>query len=492
MARAEAKAGVGLRQIIVVTAVALALMTFAVSGALVVLTTSLRDTASLVRETARSTHRTREARVALLVHERVTEPLERARLERQVRRTLHEAFLTPPRSPSVSTAREEAKGDVERYFAATRDDAASGLVRAGALDAALATLEALAGAAVLDTDAAEARAASLDLLGDVIGVAATAVMVGVLVLVVLWTRTAVVRPMLDLSRAMDRFARGDLQARASPGGAAELHRMTEEFNFMAETLARQRAARLTHVAGVVHDLRNPLAALQLSAGLVDPARPLPPEPAIRRALSLVRRQVGRLNRMVDDLLDATRIDSGHLELEISQRDLRDVVREVAGLFEDVSEHHQLQVELSEVPLLVRCDAVRLEQLLSNLVSNAIKYSPRGGVVRLRAYGEGGKGRISVSDQGLGIDASDLAHIWEPFRRTGVSTESIPGVGLGLWTALRIAQAHHGEILVTSTVGEGSTFTLVVPLADTAAARRSSERRATPAPASASASAGSRG
>ena len=140
-----------------------------------------------------------------------------------------------------------------------------------------------------------------------------------------------------------------------------------------------------------------------------------------------------------------------------------MVQDVASLFDEVSEVHTLDVDLPEEPLVLRCDPLRIEQTLSNLVSNAIKYSPRGGAVRIRAYREQGVAKVSVSDEGVGIPASDLEQIWEPFRRTGVSAEAIPGVGLGLLTAKRITDAHHGKILAESVVGEGSTFTLVLPL-----------------------------
>lgn len=240
--------------------------------------------------------------------------------------------------------------------------------------------------------------------------------------------------------------------------------MVHQFNAMGEALARQHHTRLAHLAGVAHDLRNPLAALQMSAALVDPDEPLPPEPEVRRALGLVRRQVTRLNRMVDDLLDAAQIDAGRLALEPRDTDLRDVVQEVMTLFKDVSPIHILESEVPETPLLVRCDPLRIEQTLSNLVSNAIKYSPRGGTVRVRAYQEEAAAKVSVSDEGIGMEEADVGQVWTPFRRTGISSEAIPGVGLGLWTAKRIVEAHQGTILVESALGKGSTFTLVLPLA----------------------------
>jgi signal transduction histidine kinase len=164
--------------------------------------------------------------------------------------------------------------------------------------------------------------------------------------------------------------------------------MTLHFNAMSAALERQHHARLNHLAGLAHDLKNPLAALQMSSALVDPARPLPPESSIRGALALVRGQVGRLNRMVDDLLDAARIDAGHLHLRWRATDLRHLVDDVAVLFKDVSELHTIEVDVCDDPLTVRCDPLRIEQTLSNLVSNTIKYSPRGSRVAIRVFQDG--------------------------------------------------------------------------------------------------------
>jgi signal transduction histidine kinase len=220
---------------------------------------------------------------------------------------------------------------------------------------------------------------------------------------------------------------------------------------------------LTHLAGVAHDLRNPLAALEMSAALVRADQDLPPEPKMRRVFGVLERQVGRLTRMVQDLLDATRVEAGELALQLEERDLRFIVREVVDLLKDTSEIHELVVDVPNAPLVVRCDPMRIEQLLTNLVSNAIKYSPRGGRVEIDAKREGALARVSVSDHGLGIPTPAIERLWEPFWRVAYSDHSIPGAGLGLWTARRIALAHLGSISVQSEVGQGSTFTLSLPL-----------------------------
>lgn len=455
----RAQAGFSLRWIVGVAAVALGLMTVVVTASLVALTTDLHDVSSDLRETVRRARLTHETEVDLLLHERSDEPAERARLENELKQRVAEEFGFPPGSTTAAAARERAKADIDRYLATAPSNGGSKL----AVQSALAALDPVARANGADADDLLAHAVRLDRLANVIAALAGVVMTGVLAFVVVWIRRAVARPMLALAGAMDGFARGELDVRTEPIGATELRRMAQRFNAMADALARQRRAQLTHIAGVVHDLRNPLAALQMSVALVDPDQPLPPEPSVRRALSLVRRQVARLNRMAEDLLDAAQIGAGRLSLAARQVDLRSVVRDVVSLFEGVSEVHHLSVDMSAQPVVALCDPLRIEQVLSNLVSNAIKYSPRGGPVRIRLSLANDVASISVSDEGVGIATPDLDGIWEPFRRTGVSAETIPGVGLGLWTSQRIVEAHGGEIHVRSAVGRGSTFTLVLPV-----------------------------
>lgn len=464
MDRANVDVGsrLGLRRTVTLAALALSLLTCASAVSLIVLTTSLHDASVTMRETIRGVRVARQTEVDLIRHDQTDAPAERARIDAKIRTTLLDAARYPASSETTAVFRDEARARVEHYL----DVSAGGKLLDGAreeLSAALSSLNSVVHANVEDAERASVGTARLDELGNVIGGALAVAMVAVPALLVVWIRRSVVRPMLSLSDAMERFGRGDLSVRATPDGAVELQRMMAQFNSMGEALTRQHEARLAHLAGVAHDLRNPLSALQMAAALIEPDKSLPPEPQVRRTLEVVHRQVGRLSRMVDDLLDATRIEAGHLTLKLEERDLRLDVSEVADRFQDTSDLHEIVLELPSEPLIVRCDPLRIEQLLTNLVSNAIKYSPRGGVVHLLAAREGNSARVSVSDEGVGIAAADLDEIWEPFRRRGISVESIPGVGLGLWTARKIADAHQGRLSVESVPGRGSTFALSLPL-----------------------------
>jgi signal transduction histidine kinase len=180
-------------------------------------------------------------------------------------------------------------------------------------------------------------------------------------------------------------------------------------------------------------------------------------------MAVVRRQVDRLERMVGDFLDTARIEAGQLALKLEASDAGELARSVVELFQSTSADHALRLEVASAPLELRCDPARIEQVLNNLVSNAIKYSPAGGDVLVRVEREPAHVVFSVTDRGLGIPLDEQARLFEPFRRVGASNSAIPGVGLGLFVSRRIAEAHGGRIDVKSAPGEGSTFTLRLPI-----------------------------
>jgi signal transduction histidine kinase len=167
--------------------------------------------------------------------------------------------------------------------------------------------------------------------------------------------------------------------------------------------------------------------------------------------------------MIFDFLDAARIESGNLELQLEECDARDVVHATVELFEPTAPSHEFIVDVPDKPLRLTCDPARIEQVLNNLVSNAIKYSPRGGKIVASLHQEEGSVSLSVADEGMGIMPEDIDHVFDPFRRAGRSNETIAGVGLGLFVARRIIEAHGGRITVTSRPGKGSKFTVKLPV-----------------------------
>jgi signal transduction histidine kinase len=149
-------------------------------------------------------------------------------------------------------------------------------------------------------------------------------------------------------------------------------------------------------------------------------------------------------------------------MSLEVQDLRGVVRDAVALHEGMSPAHELVLHLPEAPVPVRCDATRISQVLNKLLSNAIKYSPEGGQVRVDLTATPEAAWIAVKDQGVGIPATEQESIFEPFRRSAATRDTIPGVGLGLAVSRRIIEAHGGLIEVESTQGAGATFRFCLP------------------------------
>ncbi|WP_437767928.1 HAMP domain-containing sensor histidine kinase [Sorangium sp. So ce281] len=333
------------------------------------------------------------------------------------------------------------------------------------LDAAMTSLQDFVDKNSQQTRAAMRQAVAWDSTANVlsIGVALLAAIAIVASLVAL--ERFVHSPLSELERAIERFARGDKTARARATGPAELRSIAGVFNRMADTLVCQEENQLTFIAGVAHDLRNPLTALQMKVGRFDPTGPAPTAEHARRANDLVARQVARMDRLVGDLLDATRIHAGRIELKLEACDLRELAREAAELFQPLSSAHEIIVSSAAGPVVARCDPSRIAQVLNNLISNAIKYSPQRGGITVSVGEDRDRAFVTVADQGIGIEPEDVERIFEPFRRVGACRELVPGVGLGLWLARRIAEAHGGSLGVSSAPGQGSVFLLELPLAE---------------------------
>src|SRR5215210_2206934 len=230
-----------------------------------------------------------------------------------------------------------------------------------------------------------------------------------------------------------------------------------------EELRRLSALRADFVSLVSHELRTPMAAVIGSAQTLQQRwRELSPDQR-ESFLELIAGETGRLADLIGDVLDTSRIEAGTFSFRFSGVDVSQLVRDAvatAGLGSDeVHLHAQVQDPLPEI----RGDAERLRQVLTNLIDNAIKYSPSGGVVEVRAYPENGRVRIDVRDRGPGIAKDDQKLIFEKFGRVTGASATRPGTGLGLFIARSIAEAHGGALDVHSVPDQGSTFTLELPL-----------------------------
>jgi signal transduction histidine kinase len=184
----------------------------------------------------------------------------------------------------------------------------------------------------------------------------------------------------------------------------------------------------------------------------------------RQYLDIIDREGRRLSTLLNDFLDAERLDEDQLQLDRELIDVGKVVAEQVRLFEGQSDKHTLDMVLRSRPLPVHADPNRLAQVVGNLLSNAIKYSPAGGTVEVVAERDDGLVRVSVRDEGLGIPDELQQEVFGKFVRGDAAASGIAGSGLGLTIARSVVEAHGGRIDVKSASGEGSVFWLELPIA----------------------------
>jgi signal transduction histidine kinase len=245
--------------------------------------------------------------------------------------------------------------------------------------------------------------------------------------------------------------------------AAALHRAS---SFDAERQKRRDAELLARgreeVLGVVaHDLRNPLNLIGTSNQLL---REGESSPERQKFLDIAVRATNQMNRLVGDLLDTVRLQSGHLSLNVENVSVEDIFRQAEATFRSAAaeRHLRLDIETPEPGIAVRADPLRVSQIVANLLGNAIKFVPENGRVALRAVRDGPQVCFQVEDTGPGIPPADVEHLFDKFWQARKG--DYRGVGLGLPIAKGLVEAHGGQIRVESTLGAGSTFSFTLPAA----------------------------
>jgi signal transduction histidine kinase len=282
-------------------------------------------------------------------------------------------------------------------------------------------------------------------------------------------------PVTRLTDASRRLAAGDLSSRVDPedaSGTLELQQLAVEFNAMAgrleESVAiirRDRDRSRDFLADVSHELRTPIAATRTFIELLQGPAGLDAE-ARAEFLDSSAVQLDRLDWLAQNLLELSKLDSGLVLLELRPDDVRGTIESAVEQQLGTAERKGIRLEsaLPDRPLRIRHDSPRIGQVVSNLVGNALKFTPRGGEVHVSAqrHGDGGA-RIEVTDTGVGIHPDELPHIFERFYRGSEANEARgTGSGLGLAIVKSIVDMHHGTIEVESRVGRGSRFVVTLP------------------------------
>lgn len=321
-------------------------------------------------------------------------------------------------------------------------------------------------------DHAMAEIERQDRFADRLGVTISGLLILLIVALLFGLRAQVYKPLMAIGKALKSFGQGRLETRTLAKGPVEIQEISRVFNEMADGLERGRADNLRFIAAVAHDLRNPISAIKMSFDLVN--SPGFSDDGQRREIErIAMRQLDQLDQLVGDLLDRSRIESGKFSLDRQKRDLRIDVEQATQLYAKVSRIHTLDLKLPAGAVRCEYDSLRVSQVLNNLIGNAIKYSPNGGRVEVSLGQCGAEAVIEVRDQGIGIAPDEVDRIFEPFRRSKATRDTIPGVGLGLAVARRLVEAHGGLLEVVSTVGSGSTFRVRLPALAVASAEAGS-------------------
>ncbi|MDR7416423.1 MAG: ATP-binding protein [Armatimonadota bacterium] len=274
----------------------------------------------------------------------------------------------------------------------------------------------------------------------------------------------IVGPVEAVRAAAERVAAGHYEERVPVISQDELGDLAEQFNRMAAALQRLEGLRRDLVADVAHELRTPLAGLAgylegMLDGVVEPSE---------EVLARMQREVRRLERLVEDLQEVSRVEAGQVTLHLRSTSLAEVLEGVLARLRPQFDDKgiELSVELPGDLPRVRADPDRVAQILTNLLGNALRYTPSGGRVMVRAWRTGGEVALAVSDTGIGIPPEHLPHVFDRFYRVDRSrSRRGGGTGIGLTIAKGLVELHGGQIWAESQgPGQGSTFTFTLPAA----------------------------
>ena len=294
------------------------------------------------------------------------------------------------------------------------------------------------------------------LLRAIAGAAGLAALLALITALVIARRiTGPVGRIIAVTRAMSR---GERSARVGPVRApGELRELATAFDGMADTLDRQEQLRRDLVADVAHELRTPVAILQAGheALLDGVAEPSPQQ------LASLRDEVLRLGRMLADLQELAAADAAAMQLTLRECDLSEIAADAADSLAGRFDSAGIAVERRLEPAAVRADRRWLHQIITNLLTNALKYTPAGGTVTIEVGPAQPGGALTVSDTGVGIPADELPRIFDRFWR-GRQAAPTSGSGIGLAVAAELARAHGGELAARSQPGRGTTMTLTIP------------------------------
>jgi two-component system OmpR family sensor kinase len=272
-----------------------------------------------------------------------------------------------------------------------------------------------------------------------------------------------VAPLRNLTRTARQIAAGDLSGQVPVTSKDEIGELASSFNSMAQALAQNEEMRRSMVADIAHELRTPLSVLQgnveaMQDGMLE---------ATPQNLATIHEETLLLSRLVDDLSTLSLAEAGQLKLHPEATDMGELIQRLAASAQPQAQKKGISLRVSLPPHLPQAlaDADRSAQVLRNLLSNALRYTPEGGSIEVEARPHEGFLLISVADTGPGIPLGDLPHVFDRFYRVDRSrSRASGGAGIGLAIVKQLVEAQGGRAWAESRPGQGSTFRFTVPVA----------------------------
>lgn len=316
------------------------------------------------------------------------------------------------------------------------------------------------GAVIIHTNAQTIQASYKNILRQMAYAMATAIaLAGVLFL--LATRS-ISRPVGQMANAAERIARGEFDEQIQVRHKDEIGRLAVAFNRMSSDLKNVEEMRRSFVSDVSHELRSPLTSMQgFLQGMLDGTIPCEDRDQYIR---IVMEETRRMNKLVTSLLELSRIESGKVPLHLTRFDINEVIRRVLIRQEARIDEKRLEVdvEFRQEPCMVRADMDRIEQVVTNLVDNAVKYVQEGGRLTLWTHTVNNLAHVTIADNGPGIPEEELPFVFERFYTVDKARTSGKGTGLGLSIVKKIMELHGQSVRVASQAGKGASFIFTLP------------------------------
>jgi signal transduction histidine kinase len=300
----------------------------------------------------------------------------------------------------------------------------------------------------------------LDVLVDRISIGFIIIVILIMVSGSIMLTKRIFKPTFALIRMARKFGHGDFGVQAQVYRNDELGLLSATFNDMAKNIHDLQQERMNFVASIAHDLKNPIVMIGMSAHRLKKKLDIAEKEAFW--LDNIIEQTDYLENMINDLMDTMQVELGNFTLNFSHIDLGTFVGAIQCKQNEIITTHEIVLE-SASECRVNCDAKRLERAISNLISNAVKYSPKQTSVFLNVSTKDEWGIISIRDEGVGMEKHEIDSIFKPFSRLSRTCDMAKGTGMGMFSVQKIVEGHGGSIEVRSKPGRGTTFEIRLPL-----------------------------